>query len=253
MVRDARRPIAARLNLADIRIVESTGSTNADLLKAVADGVPWPDGAWLVARRQRAGRGRLGRQWAGNDGNFHGSVTLRLRPGDPPAHTLSLVAALAVYRAVTSVAPQLAGALELKWPNDLLLGGGKLAGILIERLGDHVVIGCGVNLAHAPVLDDRLTAALKPPVAVEPFAEALASAWEHSVADWRAMPLPHIVGQWKQRAHAVGTRLAVSASEHGALTGTYDGLEDDGRLRLRTDAGTMLLIGSGEVTLPSAS
>ena len=137
-----------------IRIVERTGSTNADLLNdrtAV-------EGDWLVALTQDAGRGRQGREWVSESGNFFGSTLVVLRPGDPSAASLSLAAGLALIEAVDLAAPGLA--LMLKWPNDLLLGTAKLGGILLERNGDRVVAGFGVNLGKAPKVEGRDIAAL---------------------------------------------------------------------------------------------
>lgn len=106
------------------------------------------EGLWLRADYQTGGRGRQGRVWQSPPGNFYGSTLVRLRGGDPAAATLALVAAVALEEAVRIYAP---GAdVAIKWPNDLLLGEAKLAGILLERADDAVVVGIGVNLAHHP-------------------------------------------------------------------------------------------------------
>jgi BirA family transcriptional regulator, biotin operon repressor / biotin---[acetyl-CoA-carboxylase] ligase len=111
-----------------IESVAETGSTSADLLARLAAGEPVQEGCWLIADRQNAGRGRQGRGWLDGPGNFMGSTAVRLLPQDPAPSSLSFVAALAVYEAVLAhVATPLA--LQLKWPNDLLLDGAKLAGI----------------------------------------------------------------------------------------------------------------------------
>ena len=130
--------------LTRIKIVERTGSTNADLI--VDPTVV--EGTWLVALEQNAGRGRQGRDWVSAKGNFYGSTLVQLRPDDPPAPTLSLAAGLALIEAIDVATPT--QGLMLKWPNDLMLLGKKLAGILLERSGDRIVIGFGVNLASAP-------------------------------------------------------------------------------------------------------
>ena len=106
-----------------IRFVERTGSTNSDLLAEPHA----PEGEWLISARQDGGRGRQNRAWESPVGNFHGSTLIRLRSGDPPAGSLALAAGLALIRAVEAAAP--ATGLMLKWPNDLLLGSAKLAGI----------------------------------------------------------------------------------------------------------------------------
>src|SRR5690606_23287947 len=107
------------------------------------------EGYWLVADRQTLGRGRQGRQWLDAAGNYMGSTVVHLGSQDPPPASLSFVAALAVYE---TVLPRLVGprGLQLKWPNDVLLAGGKFCGLLLEREGESAVVGIGVNLAAAP-------------------------------------------------------------------------------------------------------
>lgn len=137
-----------------LRFVDETGSTNADLLEDL-DAV---EGDWLIATRQHTGRGRQGRAWLSPDGNFYGSTMAQVRAGDAAPPTLSLVAGLALIEALETAAPAIP--LNLKWPNDLLRGKGKLAGILLERAGDRIVAGFGVNLAVAPPIEGRETASL---------------------------------------------------------------------------------------------
>src|SRR5690606_21596282 len=98
--------------------------------------------------------GRQGRAWLDAQGNFSGSTVVQTAAGDPPPASLSFVAALAVYEAIVNRVATPA-ALSLKWPNDVLFDGAKLAGILLERAGDTTVIGIGANLAWAPSLSDR--------------------------------------------------------------------------------------------------
>ena len=102
---------------------------------------------------QEAGRGRQGRQWVSETGNFFGSTLVELVPSDPQPQSLSLVAGLALIEAADVAFPGLP--LMLKWPNDLLLGGAKAAGILMERSANRVVVGFGVNLALAPGIPGR--------------------------------------------------------------------------------------------------
>src|SRR3954468_5499421 len=118
-----------------IRAVAETGSTNDDVAVLAREGAP--EGLWLRADRQTSGKGRQGRAWQSPPGNLHASTLVRLRPDDPPAPTLALVAAVALHEVVTPHAP----AATIKWPNDLLVDGAKLAGILLERQGDAVVVG----------------------------------------------------------------------------------------------------------------
>src|SRR5690606_24127445 len=127
-----------------IRTVPETGSTSADLRARLAAGERPGEGDWLVADRQTGGRGRQGRPWLDAPGNFVGSTVVHLSPQDPPPASLSFAAALAVYEVVL---PRIGNPrdLQLKWPNDVLLGGDKFCGLLLEREGGSVVVGIGVN------------------------------------------------------------------------------------------------------------
>src|SRR3712207_2291762 len=111
-----------------IRTVAETGSTNDDILALARSGAA--EGNWLRAERQTGGKGRAGGEGESPPGNLYASTPGRLRPGDPPAPTLALVAAAALHETLAAFAP---GAdILIKWPNDLLAGGAKLSGILLE-------------------------------------------------------------------------------------------------------------------------
>ncbi|ABF53009.1 biotin--[acetyl-CoA-carboxylase] ligase [Sphingopyxis alaskensis] len=230
-----------------IERIAQTGSTNADLLARLAGGEHVGEGHWLVADRQTAGRGRLGRSWNDGQGNFMGSTVVHLAVGDPSAATLALVAGVALARTVAALAPD-SGA-QLKWPNDLLVDGAKCAGILMERIGDSVVIGIGVNLTSAPELPDRPTATLSSNGAAidrDHFAGALGIAMIDALRTWRQEGVASILRAWLPFAHPVGTPLRVS--EQG-IDGFFDGLAEDGALRLRREGGETMLIHAGDVEL----
>jgi BirA family transcriptional regulator, biotin operon repressor / biotin---[acetyl-CoA-carboxylase] ligase len=195
---------------------------------------------------QEAGRGRQGRQWVSETGNFFGSTIVELVPGDPAPPSLSLAAGLALIEAIEAAVP--GQALMLKWPNDLMLGNSKLAGILLERGGDRVVAGFGVNLASAPRLTDRDAAALNGALSPQAFAPLLAGSFARMVRLWRGTD-PETFGRaWLARAHPVGTRLSVHSGADEKLTGTFDGIEPDGALRIRRD-GNVEVIRAGDVEL----
>jgi BirA family biotin operon repressor/biotin-[acetyl-CoA-carboxylase] ligase len=233
--------------LTRIRFVERTGSTNSDLL---ADHHA-PEGDWLIAARQEQGRGRQNRVWKSPAGNYHGSTLVRLGSTDPQAGTLALAAGLALIRAVEAAAP--ATGLILKWPNDLLLGSAKLAGILLERQEDRVVAGFGVNLAQAPHVEGRDTVALSSVALVSPeaFAPLLAAAFARELQRWREDPLG-LCALWLESAHAVGTPLSVHVAADEKLDGTFAGLAPDGALRLALPSGEERRIHAADVTLGSA-
>lgn len=244
-----------------IRTVAETGSTNADLL-ALAGQVD--EGFWLRAERQSAGRGRQGRAWVSPAGNFYGSTLVRLRASDPPAPGLALVAGVAVHDAVVEFLSETLPArgrpseeprgstLQLKWPNDLIRGGAKLAGILLERAGDAVVVGIGVNLAHHPDgLDRPVTSlaahTLAPPP--EAFAQSLAAQFAGWLARWRGEGLAAIAAAWTVRAHPPGTKLAVALPDGRRAEGAFAGLDPDGALILGLADGGRHVIHAGDVFL----
>ena len=236
-----------------IRTLPQTGSTNADLLAALLAGERVGEGEWLVADRQTAGRGRQGRDWFDGAGNFMGSTIVRLSPRDPSPATLALVAGVAVHEAVL---PQLAqpSALAIKWPNDLLYAGAKLAGILLERQDEAIVVGIGVNLAAAPQLPDRKTIALAelgPAPARDFFARELAVRFASELERWRTYGLEPLVRRWEAAAHSAGTRLTVAPPGEPAITGAFAGLTPDGALSLRLDNGSQRVIHAGDVMLAS--
>jgi BirA family transcriptional regulator, biotin operon repressor / biotin---[acetyl-CoA-carboxylase] ligase len=206
------------------------------------------EGDWLVALRQEGGKGRQGRAWHSVDGNFTGSTLVQLGAGDPPAPALALVAGLALIEAVDVAAPT--ASVILKWPNDLLLGDGKLAGILLERSGDRVVAGFGVNLAQAPEIEGRKTAALKPFAELAPsaFAPLIAASFARILGLWRSTDPVQFAQAWLARAHPVGTPLQVHSGPGERITGIFDGIEPDGAMRLKRD-GMIDIIRAGDVTL----
>ena len=237
--------------MTQLRIVAETGSTNADILTALSAGEHWPEGRWLVADRQVAGRGRQGRAWFDGAGNFMGSTVVHSAPGDPPAHTLSLLAGVALYE---TLLPTLSdpSQLMLKWPNDLLLGRAKLAGILLERAGDATVVGIGVNLRAAPELPDRETVALSdhaPPPSRDTFAESLAASFATELERWRTYGLEPLLRRWQAAATPLGTPLAVHEPDGALVSGRYAGLANDGSLLLRLDNGERRAIHAGDVSL----
>lgn len=230
-----------------IQTVAETGSTNADMLDLARAGAA--EGLWLRAERQRAGRGRQGRAWVSPVGNLYASTLVRLRPGDPPAATLALVAAVALEETVRVFLP---GGAMLKWPNDLLIGGAKLSGILLERVDDAVVIGTGVNLAQHPEDADRpatCLAAQGAPVQPELFLETLAEVFGRWLARWRGEGVAPVRERWTERAHPKGTALTVRPGVGEAVDGLFDGLDRDGALILRLADGSTRAIHAGDVFL----
>lgn len=235
-----------------IAFVPETGSTNADCAAALRSGEGWEQGRWLIARRQTAGRGRQGRAWFDGSGNFMGSTVVSTSAQTPPPPSLSFVAALAVRDAAAAIVGEDTD-LALKWPNDVLLAGGKLSGILLEMVGDQVIVGIGVNLARAPELPDRKTAALADVTAaptLEDFAPRLAAAFADRLESWRTYGLaPTLHGFLARSIHTQGSPLTVHDTDGSVLSGSFAGLEEsDGALRLRLADGSERVIRAGDIS-----
>jgi BirA family biotin operon repressor/biotin-[acetyl-CoA-carboxylase] ligase len=170
-----------------------------------------------------------------------------LRENDPPAQTLSLAAGLALIEAIDVAVP--AQPVMLKWPNDVILHGKKLAGILLERNGDRIAVGFGVNLASAPTLPDRQGASLGGNIAPQAFAPLLAGSFARLLELWRQSESAALAQAWLSRAHPVGSPLTVHSTAKERVTGRFDGIEPDGALRLRRDDGMIDIIRAGDVEL----
>ena len=209
------------------------------------------EGDWLIADTQTAGRGRMGRAWQSQAGNLYATGLVRLRADDPDAATLALVAAVALYDTVALWVD--AAKLRLKWPNDLLSDGAKLSGILLERAGDAVVIGIGVNLAHHPETLDRPVTSLAAVGGMSPepgiFLETLAETFARWLASWRGDGLAMMRTAWLTRAHVVGTALTANLPDGQRIDGLFDGLTEDCALQLRLADGAVRVIHAGDVFL----
>lgn len=235
-----------------LRIHEALPSTS-DLVAQLA-GAGEPDGLAVLARRQTAGRGTQGRAWESRAGNLHLSVLLR--PAELLRHApqWGLLAAVALADVVAPLLPD-PTVLALKWPNDLMLGGAKAAGILSEAAADDrggiawLCLGIGVNLAHAPEVPGRTTACLADagivPPAPEAFAESLLSALDRRRTQRLTEGFAPIRAAWLARGPAPDSHLTVRRG--GAeIAGRFAGLAEDGSLLLATD-GRIHAVASGEV------
>ena len=201
----------------------------------------------MFADAQTGGRGRRGRTWSSLPGNLFASVLTRPRVGEGPSQQLSFVAALALVRALDAwVAPS---RLTLKWPNDVLLDGIKVAGILLEKQGVATIIGFGVNLATHPSDSERPATSLAatgiaPPSPAEVMT-ALSEQFERARTDWH--PGFEVVRTaWLARAAGLGQPLVARLGSE-TVTGIFDDLAADGALQLRLDNGTLRAVHAGEV------
>lgn len=201
---------------------------------------------WIVARRQTAGRGRRGKAWVDPPGNFAATLCLPVDCPAPEAALCSFVAALALHEALERAGVP-AGRLSLKWPNDVLLDGGKLAGILLESEGrggrvERLAIGIGVNLAAAPPGEPGAL----PPVSLqgatgltlspEAFLDHLAPAFAGWHARLAAEGFAPVRAAWLARAARLGQEVTARLPRE-TLRGTFETLDDTGALVLATAAG----------------
>ncbi len=231
-------------------ILATVDSTNAEAARLAA-GLSGP--CWILAGEQTGGRGRRGRAWASPRGNFH--ATLAMRPSGPAAQVAlrSFAAALALREALAEVAGSPAP-FALKWPNDVLCNGGKIAGILLESAGEggrvaHLAIGIGVNLIAAPD-PAMLEPGAVPPVTllgetgrrVEPEAllDALAPAFARWEARLSAEGFEPLRREWLQHAARRGETIRART---GAETreGVFEDIDATGALVLRTPAGRVAI------------
>jgi BirA family biotin operon repressor/biotin-[acetyl-CoA-carboxylase] ligase len=234
--------------------VDSTQRLARDLARAGA-----PEGTAVVAERQTAGRGRLGRQWHSPAGvNLYCSVILRPRLAPAAVPRLALVAGVAVAVAVEETAGRRPA---IKWPNDVLLDGRKVAGVLtemdaeVERVA-HVIAGIGVNLnaprtAFPPDLRAKATSlrlATGRPVDRAAFTGRLLAALEARYDRFVSEGFASVRAEWESYSCLTGAEVCVAAPE-GEQRGRALGLDADGALRLRTAAGAEVRIVAGEVTV----
>ena len=218
-------------------------STQAEAARRLAE-LPGP--TWITADEQTAGRGRRGRVWHSPTDNF--TATLLLQPKEAPEEIAlrSFVASLALHDAFVQATGR-AQSFALKWPNDVLLNGGKVAGILLEGLGkgSHLAIGIGVNLIGAPSAADVEPGAMAPVslasetgITVVPgeFLQLLAPAYARYEAQFTTYGFASIREAWLARAAKLGEVItARTATEE--WTGTFDTIDTSGNLVLRTAAG----------------
>ncbi|OCW58682.1 biotin--[acetyl-CoA-carboxylase] ligase [Hoeflea olei] len=228
-------------------------STNVECMERARAGDPGR--LWITASRQTGGRGRRGRTWVSEPGNLYASLLLiDPAPWDGMA-SLPLAVTIAVHDAVAAVLPDAPERLRIKWPNDLLIGGAKTAGILIEAEGLEngrraVVIGCGINIAHKP------EAGLYPAtcLAQEGSSATPQMVFAHLVGSMQRVldawdqgrGLAAIRDAWIERALGFGAPVTVNLPDR-QIHGLFDGIDGDGRLVLVLPDGRKQMIASGDV------
>lgn len=228
-------------------------STNEEARRRALGGERGP--VWIRADRQGAGRGRRGRAWVSEPGNLFITGLYVLDTGASEAARLSFAAALAVADLVEEAAPGLDP--RLKWPNDVLIGGRKVCGILLESGpapggGLWLAVGIGVNLAHHPQDSERPATSLAAHGAKTDPAQAgerLAYHFDTWLQRWQQAGFAPIRDAWLARAHGLGEK-ATARLETETVEGVFADLMPDGSLRLDLADGTRRLISAGDVFFP---
>ncbi|WP_394689206.1 biotin--[acetyl-CoA-carboxylase] ligase [Hoeflea sp.] len=248
------------MNVNGFRHIElgDVASTSIECMERARAGDPgW---LWVTADRQTGGRGRRGRPWVSEAGNLYASLLL-INPAPWAAMaSLPLAVTVAAYDAVAAVLPGDQANFRIKWPNDLLISGGKAAGILIESetLPDGrvaVVIGCGLNIEHRPDSGVYKTTCLREhgssAMPQDLFAQLVVS-MDARLAQWdQGRGLSSIRQAWIDRADGIGQPVTVNLPDQ-QIHGLFEGIDGEGRLMLAANDGTRQLIASGDVFFASA-
>ena len=220
--------------------LQSVGSTNDEAARRAEAGAP--EGTVVWAREQTGGRGRRGRVWASPVGNLYSSTILRPDCPAVRAAELGFVAALAVADIVPAGRD-----LRVKWPNDVLLDGGKVAGILPESAigaggrAEHVVMGIGVNVSFAPNLPEMRYPGACVGGTVEAALEKLTAALARRVVQWRQSGFEPVRAEWLTKAGPLGLEVDVKLGDE-LVRGCFAGMDREGALLLDTPAGPRLIV-----------
>jgi BirA family transcriptional regulator, biotin operon repressor / biotin---[acetyl-CoA-carboxylase] ligase len=225
---------------------EEIDSTNEEARRLAQAGELGP--LWLSARYQTAGRGRQGRNWATPEGNL--AATLLIRPDRPQSEwpQLSFVAAIAAADMAASFAPNTR--IALKWPNDVLADGRKLAGILLENAKQALAIGIGVNLRHYPEGTEFPATSLLALGAGAPETDTalvrLAAGFAEWYEVWSRSGFSAIRDQWLARAQGLGTRIRARLVTE-ERSGMFEGIDENGALLLNEGFGRVSVLPAADI------
>jgi BirA family biotin operon repressor/biotin-[acetyl-CoA-carboxylase] ligase len=221
------------------------GSTNDEARRLAKEGAP--HGTVVHADEQTAGRGRMAHTWFSPPGNLY--LSILLRTAQPAARTaeLSFLAALAVADTAEALLPRQTRAM-LKWPNDVLVSGAKIAGILLEQVDDATVMGIGLNVLEAPSNAAYKTTTIVANggiASVDGARDILLDRLGRHLATWRADGFAPIREQWLNRSYPLGAAIRVNSGGQ-PVAGHFAGLDIDGALLLDTPQGRQRIL-AGEV------
>jgi BirA family biotin operon repressor/biotin-[acetyl-CoA-carboxylase] ligase len=228
-----------------VRHYDKVGSTNDEAQRLAADGAP--HGTVVHADEQTTGRGRLSRRWLSPPGNLYLSIVLRPDAATARAPEIGFVAALAVADAVDALLPRQARA-TLKWPNDVLVNDGKIAGILAEQAGDAIVLGIGIDVLQAPGGVSHKVSSIVGCgglATVDGARDRLLAALAKWLDVWQHEGFAPIRAAWLARAHPAGSALNVQLGDR-FINGRFAGLDEDGALLLDTQDGRNRIV-AGDV------
>jgi BirA family biotin operon repressor/biotin-[acetyl-CoA-carboxylase] ligase len=231
--------------------LDRVDSTNDEVKRAASQGAGHGTVVW--AKVQTAGRGRRGREWISPEGNLHFSVLLDSGADLSKTPQLAFVAAVAVRAALAELVP--AAAFQVKWPNDILCQGRKIVGMLLEQAPPWIVLGIGVDIAHAPEPSLYPTICLRQlGSGADPF-DVLAGVCEHLAGwynRWREEGFSPIRQAWLDDAIGLAGPVTVRLSDEATLEGRFGGLDAEGALLLDLPSGERRKILAGDVFFPKA-
>lgn len=237
---------------------ETLDSTNAQarrVLEGGHDATTRP--VWIRADTQTAGRGRMGRSWSSTYGNLMATYVCAPACERHQLAEMGFVAGLALHDTLTSLAPD--SSIALKWPNDVLLEGAKVSGILLETLDQdmrHVAVGVGVNLDSAPTDTPYPAIALKSATGQHHAPDEVLANLAHALLNrqkkWEADGFAALRSSWLKRAHGVGDVIEVR-QQQGVLSGVFVDLSSDGRLVVETENDGTVMVSAGDVYFGAGS
>jgi BirA family biotin operon repressor/biotin-[acetyl-CoA-carboxylase] ligase len=226
---------------------EKIGSTNDEARRLAQEGAP--HGTVIHADEQTAGRGRLTHTWFSPPGNLY--LSILLRTGQPPTRTaeLSFLAAIAVADTVETLLPRQIRSM-LKWPNDVLVNGAKIAGILVEQVDEATIIGIGLNVLQAPSNSAYKTTTIVANggiASVDGARDILLGRFGVHLAEWQSGGFAPIRELWLDRSYPIGAAIRANAGGQ-AVSGHFAGLDEDGALLLDTPEGRQRVV-AGEIVV----
>jgi BirA family biotin operon repressor/biotin-[acetyl-CoA-carboxylase] ligase len=252
---DLRRGVKTTVIGGDIQLLPTVASTNTRAMELASQGAP--EGTVVIAETQTGGKGRLGRTWISPRGNLYLSVILR---PDIPMHKAPLITLMGAVAVASSIRQSLGLSAGIKWPNDILIAGKKVSGLLTEMSAEqdcirHVVLGIGVDvnmpLAELPPelrpLSTTLAAEAGRTIDRTEFARALLERLDQGYHAFLEAPSA-VLSEWESLNVTISSRVRVSGARE-SLEGMAQGIDPEGRLIIKQDDGTVRTVAAGDVTI----